>query len=233
MALIECRGLRKTYRLGDEVVHALDGVDLDIERGDFVAISGPSGSGKSTLANVIGGLDQPDDGTVMVDGLDLSKARDSKLSAYRNSHIGFVFQSFNLQVHESALENVISPLVIGGVGRKKERRARGLEALTKVGLSDRARHKPTQLSGGQRQRVAIARALVNRPSIVIADEPTGNLDSSKGAEVMDELTRLNAEEGITLIVITHDPNVARRARRVLTIIDGRITETAGDRAVTQ
>ena len=230
MALIECRGLRKTYRLGDEVVNALDGVDLDIGAGEFVAISGPSGSGKSTLANVIGGLDQPDAGTVTVDGLDLSKARDSKLSGYRNSHIGFVFQSFNLQVHETALENVIAPLVIGGVGRKKERRTRGLEALAKVGLSDRAKHKPTQLSGGQRQRVAIARALVNNPSIVIADEPTGNLDSARGAEVMDELARLNAEEGITLIIITHDPNVAYRAQRVLTIIDGKITETNGEGA---
>lgn len=229
MALIECSGLRKTYKLGDEVVHALDDVSLKIEKGDFVAISGPSGSGKSTLANVIGGLDRPDEGTVIVDGMDLSKAKDKKLSEYRNSHIGFVFQSFNLQVHESALENVMSPLVIGGVGRKKERRQKGMSALEKVGLTDRAKHKPTQLSGGQRQRVAIARALVNDPAVVIADEPTGNLDSARGAEVMAELARLNREEGITLIVITHDPNIAHQAKRVLVIKDGKLTESAGQR----
>jgi putative ABC transport system ATP-binding protein len=229
MALIECTGLTKTYRLGDEVVHALDGVSLQIDKGDFVAISGPSGSGKSTLANVIGGLDRPDSGTVVVNGLDLSKARDKALSAYRNANIGFVFQSFNLQVHETALENVMSPLTIGGVGRRSERRARALAALEKVGLSDRAKHKPTQLSGGQRQRVAIARALANNPSVVIADEPTGNLDSSRGADVMDELERLNREDGITLIIITHDLAVANRARRVLTIRDGKLTETVGQR----
>ncbi len=229
MALIECTGLTKTYRLGDEVVKALDGVTLTIEAGDFVAIAGPSGSGKSTLANVIGGLDRPDSGQVVVDGMNLATARDKQLSAYRNSHVGFVFQSFNLQVHETALENVISPLVIGGVGRKKERRRAGLAALEKVGLADRAHHRPTQLSGGQRQRVAIARALVNNPSVVIADEPTGNLDSARGVEVMEELARLNREDGITLIVITHDTGVAERATRVLTIVDGKVTERVGGR----
>ena len=229
MALIECRGLQKTYRLGDETVHALDGVSLDIAQGDFVAICGPSGSGKSTLANVIGGLDQPDSGTVVVNGMDLSKARDKALSTYRNSNIGFVFQSFNLQAHESALENVMSPLTIGGVGRRKERREKALAALSKVGLGDRAKHKPTQLSGGQRQRVAIARALVNSPSVIIADEPTGNLDSVRGMEVLDELIRLNREDGITLIIITHDTAVANRAQRILTIRDGKLTETAGQR----
>jgi putative ABC transport system ATP-binding protein len=229
VALIECRGLRKTYRLGDEVVNALDGVSLDIEQGDFVAISGPSGSGKSTLANVIGGLDQPDDGTVKVDGVDLSKARDKALSQYRNSRIGFVFQSFNLQPHETALENVMAPLTLGGVGSRKARKEKALVALEKVGLSDRAKHKPTQLSGGQRQRVAIARALVNDPAVIIADEPTGNLDSARGADVMAELVRLNREAGITLIVITHDAAVANQARRVLTIRDGKLTESAGAR----
>ncbi len=229
MALIECRGLRKTYRLGDEVVNALDGVSLDIEQGDFVAISGPSGSGKSTLANVIGGLDQPDDGTVKVDGVDLSKARDKALSQYRNSRIGFVFQSFNLQPHETALENVMAPLALGGVGSRKARKEKALVALEKVGLSDRAKHKPTQLSGGQRQRVAIARALVNDPAVIIADEPTGNLDSARGADVMAELVRLNREAGITLIIITHDAAVANQARRVLTIRDGKLTESAGAR----
>ncbi len=230
MALIECNQLVRTYRLGDEVVTALDGVSVSIERGDFVAVTGPSGSGKSTLANVIGGLDRPESGTVVVDGLDLAKARDGQLSAYRNRHVGFIFQSFNLQSHETALENVIAPLVIGGVGRRKQRRQMGMEALDKLGLADRASHKPTQLSGGQRQRVAIARALVNNPSVVIADEPTGNLDSARGAEVMAELARLNREEAMTLMVITHDQHVADFATRVLTLIDGRLTEVAGAKA---
>ena len=223
MAFVQCSGLKKTYTVGDEEVKALDNVSLTVEKGDFIAICGPSGSGKSTLANVIGGLDQPDEGSVMVDGVDLAKAKDKALSEYRNSHIGFVFQSFNLQAHESALENVISPLTIGGVGKKKERRERGMKALERVGLSDRASHKPTQLSGGQRQRVAIARALVNDPQLIIADEPTGNLDSSRGADVINELKRLNSE-GITLIIITHDLSVAAQAKRIIEIRDGKITE---------
>ncbi|MFM8601424.1 MAG: ABC transporter ATP-binding protein [Actinomycetota bacterium] len=226
MAFVQCSGLKKTYTVGDEEVKALDNVSLTVEKGDFIAICGPSGSGKSTLANVIGGLDQPDQGSVMVDGIDLAQAKDKTLSEYRNSHIGFVFQSFNLQAHESALENVISPLTIGGVGKKKERRERGMKALERVGLADRAQHKPTQLSGGQRQRVAIARALVNDPQLIIADEPTGNLDSSRGADVINELKRLNAE-GITLIIITHDASVAAQAKRIIEIKDGRITEKAG------
>ena len=226
MAFVQCSGLRKTYTVGDEEVRALDNVSITVEKGDFIAICGPSGSGKSTLANVIGGLDQPDEGSVLVDGVDLAKAKDKELSEYRNSRIGFVFQSFNLQAHETALENVISPLVIGGVGKKKERRERGMKALERVGLSDRAGHKPTQLSGGQRQRVAIARALVNDPQMIIADEPTGNLDSSRGADVIAELRRLNSE-GITLIIITHDPNVAAQAKRVVEIKDGKITERTG------
>ncbi|MFZ9483914.1 MAG: ABC transporter ATP-binding protein [Ilumatobacteraceae bacterium] len=228
MAFVQCSGLKKTYTVGDEEVRALDNVSITVEKGDFIAICGPSGSGKSTLANVIGGLDQPDEGSVLVDGVDLAKARDKELSEYRNSRIGFVFQSFNLQAHETALENVISPLVIGGVGKKKERRERGMKALERVGLSDRAGHKPTQLSGGQRQRVAIARALVNDPQMIIADEPTGNLDSSRGADVIAELRRLNSE-GITLIIITHDPNVAAQAKRVVEIKDGKITERTGAR----
>lgn len=226
MAFVQCSGLKKTYTVGDEEVKALDNVSLTVEKGDFIAICGPSGSGKSTLANVIGGLDQPDQGSVMVDGIDLAQARDKALSEYRNSHIGFVFQSFNLQAHESALENVISPLTIGGVGKKKERRERGMKALERVGLADRAQHKPTQLSGGQRQRVAIARALVNDPQLIIADEPTGNLDSSRGADVINELKRLNAE-GITLIIITHDASVAAQAKRIIEIKDGKISEKAG------
>ena len=226
MAFVQCSGLCKTYTVGDEEVRALDNVSLTVEKGDFIAICGPSGSGKSTLANVIGGLDQPDSGSVVVDGVDLAEAKDKELSAYRNRNIGFVFQSFNLQAHETALENVISPLVIGGVGKKKDRREKGMRALERVGLGDRAGHKPTQLSGGQRQRVAIARALVNEPALIIADEPTGNLDSSRGTDVMNELERLN-REGITLVIITHDQSVAARAKRVLTIKDGKITETRG------
>lgn len=226
MAFVQCSGLCKTYTVGDEEVKALDNVSLNVEQGDFIAICGPSGSGKSTLANVIGGLDQPDSGTVVVDGVDLSDAKDKELSAYRNKNIGFVFQSFNLQAHETALENVISPLVVGGVGKRKERQEKGMRALERVGLGDRAKHKPTQLSGGQRQRVAIARALVNDPTLIIADEPTGNLDSSRGGDVMNELERLN-REGITLIIITHDQSIAARAKRVLTIKDGKITETRG------
>ena len=228
-ALIQCSGLVKAYRLGDETVHALDNVSLSIREGEFVSISGPSGSGKSTLANIIGGLDQPDSGTVVVGGMDLSKARDKALSNYRNDNVGFVFQSFNLQVHETALENVMAPLTIGAKGGRKARREKALAALEKVGLSDRAKHKPTQLSGGQRQRVAIARALVNDPRIVIADEPTGNLDSSRGAAVMEELKRLNKQEGMTLLVITHDPKVAAMADRVITIVDGKLTDSGAAR----
>jgi putative ABC transport system ATP-binding protein len=226
MAFIQCSGLKKTYTVGGEEVKALDDVTLSVEKGDFIAICGPSGSGKSTLANVIGGLDQPDEGSVFVDGIDLAKAKDKALSDYRNSQIGYVFQSFNLQSHETALENVISPLTVAGVGKKGERRERGMKALDRMGLADRAKHKPTQLSGGQRQRVAIARALVNDPQLIIADEPTGNLDSSRGADVIDELKRLNAD-GITLIIITHDTNVAAQAKRIIEIKDGKIYEKAG------
>ncbi|MEI6299637.1 MAG: ABC transporter ATP-binding protein [Actinomycetes bacterium] len=226
MSFVQCSGLKKTYSVGGDEVKALDDVSLNIEQGDFIAICGPSGSGKSTLANVIGGLDQPDEGSVLVDGVDLAQAKDNALSEYRNKKIGFVFQSFNLQPHETALENVIAPLTVAGVGKKKDRRQRGMKALERMGLADRAKHKPTQLSGGQRQRVAIARALVNDPQIIIADEPTGNLDSSRGADVISELKRLNAE-GITLIIITHDVNVAAQASRIIEIKDGKIRESAG------
>lgn len=221
--LIELRGVTRTYRLGDEVVYALNDVSVAVAAGEFVAICGPSGSGKSTLANLIGGLDTPNAGTVVVGGIDLSDARDKLLSDYRNRRIGFVFQSFYLQPHETALENVMMPLVFAKVSRK-ERRARARACLDAVGLGDRVRHKPAQLSGGQRQRVAIARALAPRPSIIIADEPTGNLDSSRGAEIIELLMRLNRENGVTLIVITHDEHIARQADRVLTIHDGRIRE---------
>lgn len=223
VSLIECRGLVKAYRLGDEEVRALDGVELMIAEGEFVAICGPSGSGKSTLANIIGGLDRPDAGTVSVAGRTLAQASDKELALYRNREVGFIFQSFHLQSHETALENVMAPLVLGGVGSRRDRRERALAALERVGLAERAKHRPNQLSGGQRQRVAIARALVNEPSLVLADEPTGNLDSVRGAEVMAELTRLHGE-GLTLIVITHDAAVAAQAQRTVEIRDGRLTE---------
>ncbi|MFM8944020.1 MAG: ABC transporter ATP-binding protein [Actinomycetota bacterium] len=220
---IALRGVTKTYRLGDEVVRALDDVTLDIAQGEFVAICGPSGSGKSTLANIVGGLDRPDSGVVTVGGVDLSKAGDRELSAYRNRTIGFIFQSFNLQPRDTALENVMAPLVFAGVG-KKERRSRAAKTLELVGLGDRIDHRPTQLSGGQRQRVAIARALANEPAILIADEPTGNLDSQRGREVIENLRGLNRQFGVTLLMITHDPAVAASAPRVLDILDGHVTD---------
>ena len=220
---IALRGVTKTYRLGDEEVRALDDVTLDIAQGEFVAICGPSGSGKSTLANIIGGLDRPDAGVVTVGGMDLSKANDRALSAYRNRTIGFVFQSFNLQPRDTALENVMAPLVFAGRSRK-ERKLKASQVLDLVGLGDRINHRPTQLSGGQRQRVAVARALANDPAILIADEPTGNLDSHRGKEVMDNLRALNQRLGVTLLVITHDAAIAGSAPRVLDILDGRVTD---------
>ncbi len=223
--ILELRDLSRTYKLGDEVLNALDHVSLTVEKGQFIAIIGPSGSGKSTLANIIGGLDKPNNGTVQIDGQDLSKVRDNKLSTYRNQHIGFVFQSFNLQPHNTALENVMLPLVFSKL-KRSERKKRAKECLEAVGLGERLNHKPDQLSGGQRQRVAIARALANNPSIIIADEPTGNLDSAKGAEIMDLLKSLS-KQGITLIVITHDMNVAKQAQRVLEMRDGKLTERRG------
>lgn len=220
-AVIELQNVTKTYHLGDETLHALDSINFSVERGEFIAITGPSGSGKSTLANIIGGLDRPSSGTVVVDGNDLSHVRDRKLSDYRNKHIGFVFQSFNLQATQTAVENVMLPLIFARV-KPKERKARAIECLQAVGLGDRLKHRPNQLSGGQRQRVAIARALATNPSIIIADEPTGNLDSSRGAEIMDLLKGLNKAHGITLIVITHDMSIAKQAGRIVQIKDGHI-----------
>jgi putative ABC transport system ATP-binding protein len=220
--LIELKSVRKDYHTGDETLHALDGVNLSIKPGEFIAIIGPSGSGKSTLANIIGGLDKPDAGTVSVEGADLAKASDQELSSYRNKHIGFVFQAFNLQSTYTALENVMLPLVLSGMG-SRERKERAKQCLTDVGLADRMKHHPSELSGGQRQRVSIARALANKPNIIIADEPTGNLDSQKGHEIMDLLEKLN-KQGITLIIITHDMDVAKRAGRILSIHDGVMKE---------
>ncbi|HUS26157.1 MAG TPA: ABC transporter ATP-binding protein [Nevskiaceae bacterium] len=223
--VITLNNVTKTYHLGDEVLNALDGVSLHVAAGDFVAITGPSGSGKSTLANIIGGLDRPTSGSISVDGQDLSHMRDAKLSAYRNHHIGFVFQSFNLQGTQTALENVMLPLVFAHI-KNKARKARAAECLKAVGLGDRLNHRPSQLSGGQRQRVAIARALAVQPSIIIADEPTGNLDSARGEEIMLVLKGLN-KQGITLLIITHDTTIARRAGRIVEIHDGKLTERRG------
>ena len=221
-ALIELKNVTKTYRLGDETLNALDGVSLDIQAGEFIAITGPSGSGKTTLANIIGGLDRPSGGSVVVDGNDLSHVRDTQLSAYRNKYIGYVFQSFNLQGTQTALENVTLPLVFAKM-KAKERKARATECLQAVGLGDRLKHRPSQLSGGQRQRVAIARALAVQPKIIIADEPTGNLDSARGEEIMALLKQLN-KQGITLIIITHDPGIAKQAGRIIQIRDGKLTD---------
>ncbi len=225
-AIIELKNVTKTYKLGDETLNALDNVSFHVNEGEFIAITGPSGSGKSTLANIIGGLDHPNNGSVVVDGNELAKTRDSKLSTYRNQHVGFVFQTFNLQGTNTALENVMLPLVFARM-KNKDRKKRAKECLEAVGLGDRIKHKPSQLSGGQRQRVAIARALAGNPKIIIADEPTGNLDSAKGAEIMRLLHELNKKNGITLLVITHDENIARQASRVVSIHDGKIREGRG------
>ena len=224
-AVIELQNITKTYRLGGETLNALDSVNFSVQPGEFIAITGPSGSGKSTLANIIGGLDKATSGSVQIDGDDLSHVSDNQLSAYRNSHIGFVFQSFNLQGTNTALENVMLPLVFAKM-KSKQRKARAEECLKAVGLGDRLKHKPNQLSGGQRQRVAIARALAVKPSIIIADEPTGNLDSARGDEIMKLLQDLN-KQGITLLIITHDPNVARQAGRIVVIHDGKLSEHKG------
>ena len=220
--LIRLTNVTKSYRIGDENICALADVSLTIASGDFVAIIGPSGSGKSTLANVIGGLDRPDKGEVTVAGIQLAKASDREISAYRNSSIGFVFQAFNLQPHLTAHENVAVPLLLANM-KRKDRQDRARDCLAEVGLSDRLKHLPSQLSGGQRQRVSIARALANQPKIIIADEPTGNLDSHRGAEIIELLRTLNGA-GITLIVITHDAEVADHASRQLVIHDGVVTE---------
>lgn len=219
--MIELKEVSKTYELGGEIINALDGVDLEIKQGDFLAIVGPSGSGKSTLANVIGGLDVPDSGQVLFDGQNIAEYNDKILSAYRNKKIGFIFQTFNLQPNLTTLENVMVPLMLGGVNRK-DRQKRALECLKFVDLKDRKNHFPNQLSGGQRQRVAIARALANSPEIIIADEPTGNLDSKKGAEIISLLKKLNSEGEITLIIITHDNAVAKQAKKIITMKDGKI-----------
>lgn len=221
-AVIEIQNLRKVYRMGTQEVHALRGVSLEIKRGEAVAIMGPSGSGKSTLMNILGCLDQPTAGAYLLDGEDVSRMADDALAAVRNQRVGFVFQSFNLLARTSALENVQLPLVYAGASLRM-RRQRAEEVLRAVGLGERMHHLPNELSGGQQQRVAIARALVNNPSIILADEPTGNLDSTSGKEVMAILQRLNREHGITVILVTHDANIGRYANRIIHIFDGVIS----------
>jgi putative ABC transport system ATP-binding protein len=220
--IIQLRSVSKIYRMGKEDLIVLDSVNLDIQEGEFVAIMGPSGSGKSTLANIIGGLDKINSGIVWVDNQELNKLNDKALSAYRNKKIGFVFQAFNLIPTFTAQENVAIPLILSGESSKK-RKEKANECLKAVGLENRADHKPNELSGGERQRVSIARALVNEPRIIIADEPTGNLDSKKSTEIISMLKKLNTTLRITLLVITHDPNVAREADRILTMQDGKIS----------
>lgn len=223
--LLRLEGIVKQYKLGGEIVRALDHVSLTVSRGDFVSIIGPSGSGKSTLMNVVGCLDTPNEGTYWLDGEEVSRLSENKLAVIRNRKIGFIFQQFNLMTKLSALENVELPLVYRGVSAK-ERRELAKAALVKVGLESRMFHRPTELSGGQQQRVAIARALAGNPPILLADEPTGALDSRTGQEVMALMKELN-EQGHTLLLITHDQHVAQMAKRIIRIQDGQMHEEGG------
>lgn len=218
--VIETRNLKKIYKMGEVEVRALDGVDLNIERGSIISIMGPSGSGKSTLMNLLGCLDRPTEGNYILDGVQVSKMNDDQLAAARNHLVGFVFQSFNLLSRQTALSNVELPLRYGGI--TKGRKQKAIEALNAVGLGDRITHRPTELSGGQQQRVAIARALVNDPAIIMADEPTGNLDSKSGKEIMDLILSLNKTRKTTIIIVTHDQSIAMQTQRIINLIDGKV-----------
>jgi putative ABC transport system ATP-binding protein len=221
--VIDAIDVTKTYQMGDVEVRALRGASMQVRRGELVAIMGPSGSGKSTLMNILGCLDQPTAGEYFLEGREVDQLDDDQLAEIRSKQIGFVFQTFNLLPRTTALANVELPIVYSGVGRR-ERRDRALAALEAVGLADRVHHRPNELSGGQQQRVAIARALVNDPSIILADEPTGNLDSKSGAEIMAIFQRLNQERGITIVFVTHEPEIAQHTQRIVRIADGRIVD---------
>jgi putative ABC transport system ATP-binding protein len=216
-AVIQIDDIKKIYQMGDMQVPALDGVSIEIQKGEMVAITGPSGSGKSTLMNIIGCLDTPTSGTYILDGEDVSKMTDDQQALVRNRKIGFVFQQFNLLPRTPAVDQVELPMVYAGTPNRKQR---ALAALQAVGLGERVHHRPNELSGGQQQRVAIARALVNDPSIILADEPTGNLDSKSGVEIMNIFKSLNRDKGLTIILVTHDPSIAEQAQRAIRVRDG-------------
>ena len=228
MALIETDHLEKRYEVGDSIVHALDKVSLQIHRGEFVAVMGHSGSGKSTFMNVIGCLDEPTAGTYRLDGIDVSSLSRDALAEIRNQKIGFVFQGFNLLARTTALENVEVPLLYNKDG-SKNRKERALEALRMLGLEDRRHHHPNQLSGGQQQRVAIARALVNNAPLILADEPTGNLDTKTSIEIMDLFVRLNEEKKITIVLVTHEPDIATYSKRIIHFLDGKLVSDEANR----
>ena len=223
MPLVELKDIHKSFKLGSESIEILHGIDLIVEKGEFVAMMGPSGSGKSTTMNILGCLDKPTSGQYFLDGKDVSKLNRDQLAAIRNSTIGFVFQGFNLLQRTSALENVELPMLYAGIGAR-ERHRRAKEALERMGLGERLNHEPSQLSGGQQQRVAIARGIVNKAPILMADEPTGNLDSKTSDEIMRLFQKLNDDEGITIILVTHEPDVAAFAKRQLLFRDGLILE---------
>ncbi len=222
--VISAHNLKKIYKMGEMEVNALDGVDLCVDRGEVIAIMGPSGSGKSTLMNILGCLDHPTEGEYYLDGEQVSNLRDDQLADIRNRKVGFIFQNFNLLPRQTALANVELPMRYAGIKQGRSQLAR--EALELVGLGDRVKHKPTELSGGQQQRVAIARSLVNNPAIIMADEPTGNLDSKSGKEIMELLLKLNRDRGTTLIIVTHDPIVSSQTQRVVRLKDGQVEVAA-------
>ncbi len=224
--MIEMQDIVKSYTLGGETIHALDHVNMSIKEGEYLSIIGPSGSGKSTLMNIIGCLDIPDSGSYRLKGREITKYSQRQLAGLRSEHIGFIFQGFNLLNRLDAIENVELPLIYQNIGYR-ERRRRAKEALELVGLKERMGHRPNQLSGGQQQRVAIARALAARPELLLADEPTGNLDSKTGQDLMRLMGELN-EQGKTIVIITHDPQVAQKAKRVLRIVDGRLYDQGGE-----